>query len=327
MSKQPNQKLKILYILQFLKSKSDEKHPVTMAEIIAELEKHDIKAERKSIYNDLDLLRLYGYDIELNHSRTDGGYYLSSREFELPELKIMVDSIQASKFITTKKTRALIKKISSLCSEHEAKQLKHEVHVVDRVKTSNENIFYNVDAINTALVQNVNISFHYFSWNVKAELVERDKEYFVSPLGLMFQNENYYLVAFDLKSNEKRHYRVDKIKNIIITDKKVVKEGLENFDIVKYSNENFGMYAGDLKTVRLHLKKNLVGVILDRFGSQLTLRELDEENCEARVSVAVSSQFFGWLAGIGTGISIAGDEELQKQYTNYLENIISVYKN
>lgn len=322
MAKQPNQKLKIIYILNFLKTRSDEEHPVTMSQIIEELGKHDISAERKSIYSDLDLLRFAGYDIQLNRSHSDGGYFLGSREFELPELKILVDSIQASKFITTKKTRALIKKLSSLCSDYEAKQLRHEVHVVDRVKTSNESVFYNVDAINTALLNHYLIQFSYFSWNEKGEFVEKDKKYKVGPLGLIYQNENYYLVALDTASHEKRHYRVDKMKNISITDEMMTGEGLDDFDIVQYSNENFGMYAGNIKNVRLHVKKSLVGVVIDRFGSHLTIRKLDDEFCEVRVRVAVSGQFFGWLAGIGSDIVIAGDRELQDQYVHYLENII-----
>ena len=173
MAKQPNQKLKILYILQLLQKKSDENHPISVAAILEELERYDISAERKSIYSDIEQLRQFGFDIEMNHSRTSGGYYLASRDFELAELKILVDSIQASKFITTNKTRALIKKLSNLCSDDQAKQLKHEVHVMDRVKTGNENIFYNVDAINEALIKKVMIRFSYFSWNEKGEFVPR----------------------------------------------------------------------------------------------------------------------------------------------------------
>ena len=322
MAKQPNQKLKILYILQFLQRKSDEEHPVTMNDIIDELGKYDISAERKSIYNDIEALRRFGYDIELIHSRTAGGYYLASREFELAELKILVDSIQASKFITTKKTRDLIKKLSSLCSEYEARQLKHEVHVIDRIKTKNENIFYNVDALNSALNQNRVIQFKYYEYNEKGELVLKNKNYQVSPLGLIFQNENYYLVAFDFASNEKRHYRVDKMMNISICDQRCLEEHKKNFDIVTYSNENFGMYAGDVKTVRLHVNKKMIGVVIDRFGSDLTIRPVNDSQYEIRVTVAISGQFFGWLVGIGKGITIANDPELQKRFKDYLNDII-----
>lgn len=326
MAKQANQKLKLLYLLDFLEKKSDENHPVTMSEILDELARNDIHAERKSIYADIEQLRFFGYDIELIHSKTAGGYYLASRDFELAELKILVDSIQASKFITTNKTRSLIKKLSSLCSEYEAKQLKHELHVLDRNKTTNESIFYNVDALNAALNQRKDISFSYFGFNEKGEMILKNKKYNVSPLGLIYQNENYYFIAVEHVSNEKRHYRVDKMKNIEILDIKTEIELIKDFDIVKYSSKNFGMYAGEVQTVRLHIHKKLIGVVIDRFGSNVSLRDLGNDIIELRVTVAVSGQFFGWLAGIGKEIVIANNKELQNRYVEYLSDIINSQK-
>lgn len=329
MAKQPNQKLKILYILQFLQEKSDEAHPVSASAILEELEKYDIFAERKSIYSDIEQLRQFGYDIEMNHSKTAGGYYLASRDFELAELKILVDSIQASKFITTNKTRALIKKLSSLCSDYQAKQLKREVHVVERVKSGNENIFYNVDAINEALSKKVVIRFSYYSWNEKGEFVVKNNknDYEVTPLGLIFQNENYYLIAYNHSKNEKRHYRVDKMKGIEVTDiKKMTKDELDQFDLVKYSNENIGMYAGESETVQLRLDKNKVGIAIDRFGTDISIRAVDDIYCDVRVKVAVSKQFFGWLAGIGTDISIVSPQKVKEEYASYLNKIIEHLK-
>ena len=329
MAKQPNQKLKILYILQLLQKKSDENHPISVAAILEELERYDISAERKSIYSDIEQLRQFGFDIEMNHSRTSGGYYLASRDFELAELKILVDSIQASKFITTNKTRALIKKLSNLCSDDQAKQLKHEVHVMDRVKTGNENIFYNVDAINEALIKKVMIRFSYFSWNEKGEFVLKNskQKYEVTPLGLTFQNENYYLIAYHHDKKEKRHYRVDKMKNIEVTSiNKISSDEIGEFDLVKYSNENFGMYAGEVETVHLKLKKSLIGIVIDRFGTDISIRELDEEYCDVRVTVAISGQFFGWLAGIGENICIFSPDKIRNQYIDYLNEIIEKHK-
>ena len=322
MAKQANQKLKILYLLEYLQSQSDENHPQTMANILAELQKHDITAERKSIYNDVELLRKFGYDIQLNRSRVDGGYFLGARDFELPELKILVDTIQASNFLTPNNTRDLIKKLSRLCSNFEAKQLRHEVHVIDRVKSPNESVFYNVDAINHALEFHTVIQFSYCFWNEHGKLVEKNKTYTVGPLGLIYQNENYYLVAIEYLSMEKRHYRVDKMKNIQITKEKMERELWESFNLVQYSNENFGMFAGKTETVRLHVHKNLLGVVIDRFGSEISLRKLDDDYFEISVKVAVSGQFFGWLAGLGSDIVIASDEGLKKQYIEYLEAII-----
>ena len=240
MPKSINQKLKLLYIIKILSEKTDDEHGITTQNLIAELERFEIQAERKSIYNDIEQLRQFGYDIVADKSKNIGGYYLASRQFELPELKLLVDAVQASKFITIKKSNELIKKIESLVSRYEAKQLQRQVYVSNRVKTENENIYYNVDYIHKAIQNNVKISFQYFEWNIDKEMRFRKdgKRYRINPWALIWRDENYYLVAFDEIDSKVKHYRVDKMLDIeVLKEPRGGRELLEQFQIAEYANK------------------------------------------------------------------------------------------
>ncbi len=327
MPKTEKQKLKLLYIMQFLTEKTDENHMVTTQDIIQYLATQDISAERKSIYSDIDLLIEYGMDIIKVKERTNA-YYLASRQFELAELKLLVDSVQSSKFITTKKSRELIGKLETLCSKNEAKQLHRQVVVTNRNKTVNENIYYNVDMIYNAIEENVKVCFQYFEWSVNKEMKLRrgGKFYEVSPWLLTWDDENYYLIAFDSDSGIIKHYRVDKMLKIRLSvDKREGKEAFENFDIAAYSRKTFGMFAGEEETVTLCCKKELTGVIIDRFGKDVTMRPKEEEAILVRVNVAVSRQFFGWLAGLGAAVKVESPERIAKEYQDYLKEILEQY--
>ena len=213
MAKSENQKLKLLYIRKFLLEQTDKDHRVTTAQIIDELTKHEIKAERKSIYDDIECLRSFGMDIKRVQKDRTYSYYVANRPFELPELKLLVDSVQSAKFITKKKTNELIKKIEKLAGKFEASQLQRQVFVAGRVKTMNDSIYRNVDQLHAAISENSQIQFHYFQWNVKkeAELRKGGAFYKVSPWALTCSDGNYYLVAYDEQEEKIKHFRVDKM--------------------------------------------------------------------------------------------------------------------
>ena len=327
MAKSEKQKLKLLYIMQCLTEKTDAEHSVTTQEIIDYLALQGINAERKSIYTDIDLLIDYGMDIVKNSGRS-GGYTLVSRQFELAELKLLVDAVQSSKFITTKKSRDLIGKLETLCSKYEAGQLHRQVVVTNRNKTVNENIYYNVDIIYNAIAENVKIQFQYFEWDVNKEMHLRrnGKVYEVSPWLLTWDDENYYLIAYDDRSRDIRHYRVDKMLKIELTaESREGKEQFGNFDVAAYSRKTFGMFAGEDETVTLICKDALTGVMIDRFGKEVAMRRYDETRIRVRVSVAVSRQFFGWLAGLGAAVQIESPEPVAREYRKYLETILKTY--
>lgn len=325
MAKSLNQKLKLLYLVDILERKTDEKHPMTAARLIEELEQLGVSAERKSIYDDVEQLSQYGYDIVHIKSRINGGYYMASRRFELAELKVLVDSVQASRFLSVKKTRELIGKLEQLCSVYEEKQLKRQVYVLNRVKTDNENIFYNVDYIHDAIHNNRQISFQYYEWNTdKAMKLKRDgARYVVSPLGLTWDDENYYLVAYEEEKTAIRHYRVDKMKSIEVLDtNRSEKSGHREFDMAAYTNKVFGMYGGEQAKVTLMFPEQLIGVMLDRFGKDVSLKKEKEGEYSIHTDVVISDQFFGWLAGLGKQVHILSPESVRQRYKEYLLTII-----
>jgi len=325
MAKSTGQKLKLLYLLKILSENTDEDHPISMKQLLEELEAAGVRAERKTIYSDIEDLKHFGYDILRNSSKTEGGYYLASREFELPELKLLVDAVQASKFITVKKSKELIEKLEKLAGKHEASRLQRQVYVVNRVKTSNESIYYNVDNIHRGIQDNVQITFQYLDWTLDKKLVPRKNgmEYRVSPWGLIWQDENYYLVGFDEAEEKIKHYRVDKMGTIGLTEKKRNGEAaFERFDIAKYTNKMFGMFGGEECVLTIQFTNRLIGVVLDRFGKEADIRKRDEGHFSVRVKVAVSGQFFGWLTGLGREAVILSPAEVAEEYRKYLNQIL-----
>ena len=327
MAKSEGQKLKLLYILKFLEEHTDEAHPMTTAELISRLGAEGITCERKTIYADINALTEFGYDILQVSNRRGGGYYMASRDFEIAELKLLVDAVQSSRFITSKKSRELIKKLEQIAGKHDAGKLQRQVYVAGRIKTENESIYYNIDHLHRAIQENRQIAFTYMEWNLQKKLVPRGEKRKVSPWALIWREENYYLAAFDETDGIMKHYRVDKMGGVEVLDEK--REGLAQFeqtDVAAYSNRTFGMFSGEEETVTMQFPNRLVGVVLDRFGKEADLRPLEDETFRIRAKVAVSGQFFGWLAGIGAEAGIVAPKQIKSLYHEWLENIINQNK-
>lgn len=328
MAKSAGQKLKLLYIVKLLSESTDERHPVSTTDIIAYLDANGIHSERKSIYDDIDKLCQFGYDIIQIHSRLGGGYYMAGRDFELAELKLLVDAVQASRFITTRKSRSLIKKLEQMAGKYDAGKLQRQVYVAGRIKTENESVYYNVDSIHRAIQENRQIRFQYLDWNLKKQLVPRaNAERTVSPWALIWREENYYLAAYDSADSVMKHFRVDKMGKAEVLEQK--REGVEQFsqiDPASYTNQTFGMYSGDEESVTLQFPNRLVGVVLDRFGKDADIRPMTDRIFRVRVKVAVSGQFFGWLAGIGREAVVISPASVKEQYNGWLADIINTMK-
>ncbi|MBQ3035333.1 MAG: WYL domain-containing protein [Lachnospiraceae bacterium] len=328
MPKSEKQKQKLLYIIKMLQEKSDESHPIKMEAILEMLDHEGIKAERKSIYNDMDTLRDFGYDIMLTKGK-NGGYFLAYRDFDVAELKVLVDAVQASRFITTKKSKDLIRKITTLAGEHEAKNLKREVYVMNRIKSENEAMYYNVDEIHRAIEANKQITFKYLEYSVNKEAVPRrnGKTYKVSPRALAWNEEKYYLIAYDADADLIKNYRVDKIKDIDVTDEpRIILEKDRNFDVAEYCNRAFGMYCGDDETITVRFPNRLIGVVIDRFGKEVNIYNSGDDSFETRLNVSVSPQLFGWLTGLGADVKIVRPERVVEQYKQYIQEIMKQYK-
>ena len=329
MAKGVNQKLKLLYLMKILLEKTDENHGITMAEILSMLEVYDISAERKSVYNDIENLRQYGMDIIGEHRSKGFSYYVGTRQFELAELKLLVDSVQAAKFITAKKSHELIKKIEGLASKYEASQLQRQVYVTERIKTVNESIYYNVDILHAAIEANSNITFQYFQWNVDKEMELRRNGalYEVSPWALSWDDENYYLIAFDSEEDKIKHFRVDKMLRIEMTDEmREGKDSFKEFDIAVYSRKLFGMFDGEEQMVKIECENYLAGVMIDRFGKDVPMVKKDEKHFTVTVKVAVSRQFLAWVMALGEGAKIVGPDTVVEQIKEEIERLYRQYQ-
>ncbi len=320
MTKQEGHRDRVLHVLRLLWEESDEKHPLTARQMLQGLRMRGIVCNRKTIYADLEALAEFGLDV----IRTKQGAYIGRRDFELPELKLLVDAVQASQFITEKKSDELIEKLSGLLSEHERKQLKHQVVVKHRIKTMNESIYYNVDAINQGMQNNKMISFGYWNWNVHKQMVFKrtGERYVISPWILMWENERYYLVGYDDTVQQMKHFRVDKMKYIQVEcASRRGREVYETMHVASYGIENFGMFHGKRETVILHADTDMAGVLIDRFGKDVWLH-LDEWHCVAVVDVVVSNQFFGWIVGLGGKVWLVGPQWVKDEYRGLLNHLL-----
>lgn len=317
MSRGTNQKFKFTYLMKIMQAKTDDEHSLTMPQIMDELEKYNVTAERKSIYTDFqDMTEKFGVEIIKEQIGRETYYHVGAREFELAEVKLLIDAIQSSKFITLKKSRELIAKIKSFVSEHQAKQLQRQVYINDRVKTMNESVYYNVDDVHAAINQNKKIRFKYYKWDINKKLVPRHNGdwFVVSPWALTWDDENYYMVAFDDLDHKIKHYRVDKMMRISIEDEmREGKEEFKNFDMAEYSKSTFGMYQGQKKKVKIQFANDMCGVFIDRFGKDISFRPIDEEHSELLVDVNVSPQFFGWIFSLGKDVKVTGPSEVVEQ--------------
>ena len=328
MAKMSNQKAKILYLMRLFEEETDEEHPLSRKDLEERLADIGIHAERKSLYNDIETLKNFGLDIAYRKEQPEG-YYLTGRDFELAELKLLVDAVQSSRFITQKKSDALIKKIEELTDRPEARQLQRQVVVADRIKAMNESIYYNVDKLHTAISEDRQIIFRYFEWTVSKEIrLKKDGEnYHVSPWALTWDNENYYLIGYDMDAGILKHFRVDRMLHIgILNIRREGREEFSRFDLARYTRQTFGMFGGDEQMVRLRFHNKYVGVVIDRFGKNVPLRPDGDDHFIARINVAVSEQFYGWLTGLGRDAQILSPEAVVKEYKDLLEDLGEMYK-
>ena len=329
MARQANQKLKILYLLEILRRETDEEHPLSLKQIIDLLAQKGISAERKSLYDDIEQLRLLGEDV-VTVRDTTVRYYIGERTLDMTQLRLLVDAVQSSKFITRKKSEELIRRLESLTSRHLAGQLQREVLVSGRIKNMNESIFYNVDSLQSAIAAGKQVTFQYFDWGMdKQQHLRHDGAWYtVSPWALVWDDENYYLVAYNSTTETLRHYRVDRMLRICVTD--LPREGEEAFrqqDMAVYGRKTFGMFGGDEQPVVLRCRKRMAGIILDQFGTDTIMIPDGDEYFTARVPVVVSPPFFAWLSGFAQDIRLVSPSAVAQEYVAYLTDILAGYAN
>lgn len=324
MPKSSGQKAKLICVLKILQEFTDEEHPISTKEIIQRLTAYDIVAERKSIYDDIATLVSLGYDVVSVPSRLGGGYFLAGRDFEIAEVKFLVDAVAASRFISTKKSRELIQKLEATNSHNLAGKMNRQVVVAGRAKTENERIYYSIDAIHKAIQEDQQISFIYLDWTLQKELAPREEApRRISPWALIFKEENYYLLGYDDISGMMKHYRVDKMSHVIsVAEKRLGRELFEEIDLAKYADQTFGMFGGEEQALTIRFPKRYIGVVMDRFGKNTTIVPEEGDYFRLHEKIVVSSQFYGWLCGLGPEVKIISPETAAVSYRNWLLKIL-----
>lgn len=327
MSKKPNQKLKLIYLARIMQERTDLKHGLTLAEISAALNEYGISAERKSLYDDIEALRLGGYDIRTVRD-THVRYYLASQTFEFSELCLLIDAIQSSKFLTPQKSNTLIRKIEKLGSRYDAAQLHKQVDSANRLKTENEEIYQTISTLHAAIADNRKVACLYFEWNSFKQRILRNggDEYRISPWALIWEDEYYYLVAYDSDAQKIKHFRVDKMLKVRLLDEGREGELLfSEMDMALYSQSTFGMYGGESMYVRIAADPSLAGVVLDRFGAGLTVLN-HSDRFEFSVKVMVSPTFYAWVLGFGNKMKILSPDFVAQRAAQLAQEVLSTYE-
>ena len=325
MPKSDNQKVKILYIMDYLERNSSEDHLVTASELIAMLDRdHDISCDRKTIYSDIAALQDYGIDI-ISIPGKKGGYYVASRNFELPELKLLINAVHSSKYLTEKKSKELIEKICKQCNEHDASLIRRNVLIAGRVKSMNETIYYNIDGIQEAIDKNVQITFRYFDWDLNGKRRYREKEYLASPYGLCQDNEFCYLLSHTDRYGV-TSFRVDRMNDIQLTsNKRTPCPELTGKALNEHANKLFHMYSGDQVTVKMRFHRSLITVVIDRFGKDIMLIPDGDEHFNFTVDVAVSPMFLSWIIGFGSKAKILYPDSVIEKCKALCQETINQY--
>lgn len=326
MPRSQSQRAKLLYLQKIFLKRSDEEHRLSRDELMQMLAEYGAEIERKTLYTDIETLRETGMDIILdNSSPRDCRYYLGSRDFELAELQLLANAVACSKFITDRKSRQLIEKISTLASVYNGSAIKKEVIVSDRVKAKNEHIYYNIDKIQDAIAKNVKIKFKYFGYNEKKQKVyHNDKsDMVISPYCLTWKDENYYCVGYYEKYNTIVNFRADKMEHVSVTNEKSIQT--EGFNASEHSRKLFGMYGGTEDRVTLRFENKLAGVVLDRFGMDELLLADGDEHFTLCESVVISPIFYGWLTQFGGGVEIIKPQRVRDDYKKFLLSAAEKY--
>ena len=313
-----NQRLKILYLYDILTRLTDESHPISMPELIIELELRGVSAARKALYEDIEALRAYGVDIIATKGHT-AGYYVASREFQLPELKLLADAVASSRFLTEKKSRELLSKIGQLTSVHQSKELQRQIFVSDRVKAMNEKIYISTDNIRLAINEKKQISFRYFDYDLQKRKRYREGVRVASPYGLIWDDNKYYLVAhYDKYNQTATNFRVDRMEEVTVLDEPA-KPLPSDFRLEDYLSSTFSMFSGDAKEVKLRFHNSLVNSVIDRFGKTVPLMPDGDDHFIVWVNVKIQQPFFGWLFQFGTNASILEPQSVRSQYAQLLK--------
>lgn len=314
------QKYKLLKLLELLRQESDEQHPLSTSAICGKLAEMGISCERRTLTKDIAVLNEIGYEVMWTWVGKEKGYYIEDRSFTVPELKILIDAVQAASFITEKKTTELIDKIAELGGSHKADILKSNMVCFNTRKHSNESIYYNVGFIEDALQQRKKVSFYYFDLNENGEKVYRreHRAYIMEPVALVFNEDNYYLMAYSSKYNGTANYRVDRMDHVEVIEEYISEKALAFRDgLDDYTEQVFKMYGGQQEDIVLEFDAKLIGVVYDKFGEKTKMIRSNDNKCVATVKVQISPVFWGWLFQFAGRMRILSPDTVITEYRKH----------
>lgn len=328
--KSESKKLALLYLQDLFLERTDKTHFIRMPDILEYLAERNVFVDRRTVYTDISILNQAGFEIVGVAEKGGYKYHHPSRLFDTSELKFLIDSIAASKFLTERKSKELITKVKTLGSSFDNAALNRGVLSPKRIKSMNDKVFDNLDILYNAISSNSQISFQYMRWNSQRKLEPSSKGYtfIVSPCAVSLSDDNYYLIAFDGKNQELRHFRIDKMRTIKLTfEPREGKEVFKSFDIVDYSRKTFGMFSGKEETVTIEAPHKLAGVFIDRFGEAANIRKNFEnpDTFLVRIAVNVSPQFYAWIFGLGKNVKIISPESVKNDFIKTTTDILSNY--
>lgn len=321
--------IRLLKLWELLRKNTDEQHPISTNDLLDLLKQEGIDLERKTLYKDIKTLNQYGYEVICIKSKSNL-YYTEDRDFELAELKILIDAVQSANFITEKKTALLIDKLSANAGKNKAATLKRTVISYETTKHTNESIFYNVDSLTNGILNSKKVSFLYFDYNQNKKRVLRKngERYVLTPIHLIFSNDNYYLIAYSEKHDSFVNFRVDRMKDVIIANEPAAKnDKIADFDLGKYKKSMFSLFSGEPAEVELIIHNSLINVILDKFGEETELRFLDKDHIKVKLNVVISPTFFAWCFNFSDRLKVIAPAKIVNQVNEYLIKIQTLYKN
>lgn len=318
------QKIKLLKLVELLQRETDDQHPLTTTAICARLEEMGISCERRTLSKDIALLNAQGYEVLWRWVGKEKGYYILDRSFSIPELKILIDAVQAASFITEKKALELIDKIADLGGSHRADILKSNIICFNTRKHHNESIYYNVDSLEEALLERKKVIFRYFDLDSNCSRVYRrdGHHYVVEPIALVFNEDNYYLTVYSARHDNTANYRVDRMDSVEIIDESISEKALKlRSSVSKYTEQALKMYGGPLEKIVLEFDKKLIGAIFDRFGESTNMIDAGMNKCIATLQVQVSPTFWGWLFQFGDQMRILSPDSAISEYRRLSESV------
>ena len=322
------QKQKLLVLKDYFETCTDEDHHASVNSIIEYLARQGIKAERKTVYDDVEILIESGMDIEKKKEGHSNEYFLAERTFNDVDLLVLADAVASGKFLSDSKSKQLLKKLQKLTSKYKAPGLNRRVYVAKRPKTFNDKIYYAINEINSAITNKMQISFEYYEYTPEKKAVAKHggELYYVSPHSLVWEDSNYYLTCYCHKHEKICHYRVDRMKKVVVTENPAIDFTPQQLEEAENLTKIYRMFSGEAKTVTMEFDNSLANSVIDKFGQDVLMRKISEEKFAVTAEIQISPPFYGWLLQFGEKARLVSPDDAVEDIKKYIEKLLAIYR-